>query len=135
MPPALTRWGRVLARLTQPMLPRIRVSPCPVDIEVSDQGLDLAPWGIQGQVLYTPGHSPGSLSVVLASGEAFVGDLAMHGLPLRLGPGRPAFAETPSRRVGSWELLLQSGAQTIYPALGPPFSAEVLRKLVASERN
>jgi glyoxylase-like metal-dependent hydrolase (beta-lactamase superfamily II) len=135
MPPGLTRWGKIIAKLMQPVLPRIQVAPCPVDVEVSDQGLDLSPWGVEGRVLFTPGHSPGSLSVVLASGEAFVGDLAMHGPPLRLGPGRPALAENPALLVESWRVLLKNGARTIFPAHGPPFSAEVLRELVASARN
>jgi hydroxyacylglutathione hydrolase len=35
----------------------------------------LEPHGIKGKVLATPGHTPGSASVILASGEAIIGDV------------------------------------------------------------
>ena len=62
------------------------------------------------------------------SGEAFVGDLAMNGLPLRLGPGMPAVAEDTAAVKESWRLLLDRGATWIYPAHGKPFKAEILEK-------
>jgi glyoxylase-like metal-dependent hydrolase (beta-lactamase superfamily II) len=42
---------------------------------------------VPGKILCTPGHSSGSVSVLLDTGEAFVGDLAMNRFPLRLSPG------------------------------------------------
>ena len=56
-----------------------------MDLVVEDE-LSLRDHGIPGTVLHTPGHSPGSLSVVLDTGEAFVGDLAMNGPPLTRKP-------------------------------------------------
>ena len=35
---------------------------------------DLAPYGIAGTVIPTPGHTAGCISVVLENGDAFVGD-------------------------------------------------------------
>jgi glyoxylase-like metal-dependent hydrolase (beta-lactamase superfamily II) len=37
--------------------------------------LDLAPYGVQGRAISTPGHTPGSLSVLLDDGRAIVGDM------------------------------------------------------------
>jgi glyoxylase-like metal-dependent hydrolase (beta-lactamase superfamily II) len=34
--------------------------------------------GIEGKILYTPGHLRDSISVVLSDGNAFVGDAAMN---------------------------------------------------------
>ncbi|RXK55814.1 MBL fold metallo-hydrolase [Oleiharenicola lentus] len=39
------------------------------------EGISLETYGVKGKVLATPGHTPGSISVVLASGEAIIGDL------------------------------------------------------------
>ena len=64
--------------------------------------MSLAGYGIPGKIIYTPGHSMGSVSVLLDNGEAFVGDLAMNEFPLRLSPGLPIFAEDmEKRRVGN----------------------------------
>jgi len=38
-------------------------------------GFSLEAHGVKGRVLATPGHTPGSSSVVLASGEAVIGDV------------------------------------------------------------
>jgi hydroxyacylglutathione hydrolase len=52
----------------------------PVDPEVLlDEGFDLRPYGVEGQVIATPGHTGGSISILLGSGEAIVGDLLMGG--------------------------------------------------------
>jgi glyoxylase-like metal-dependent hydrolase (beta-lactamase superfamily II) len=58
----------------------------------------------------------GSVSVLLDSGEAFVGDLAMIKLPLRFGPGLPTVAEDIEKVKESWRRLLELGVTTVYPA-------------------
>ena len=131
MPPGVTTWGRTFGRLVRLMGLLYPVQPCPVDIAVDDSGLDLSPYGIPGRVLHTPGHSPGSLTVLLDDGHAFVGDLAMNGPPLRFGPGLPIFAEQPERLASSWRTVLDAGARTIHPAHGKPFPAEVMRLAVS----
>ena len=57
-----------------------------------DDGLDLHPYGVDGRAIATPGHTPGSVSVLLDSGEAIVGDLFGGGrLVGLLQPGRPRY--------------------------------------------
>ena len=65
--------------------------------------------------------------MVLDTGEAFVGDLAMNGPPLRMGPGFPAFAEDPDLIESSWNRVVEAGGRTIYPAHGHPFPADRFR--------
>lgn len=88
--------------------------------------LDLTPFGFDARVLPTPGHTPGSLTVITASGQAFVGDLAVNYLPGGRGPFWPPFGD--SRRLirDSWQTLRNQGVTTIYPAHGGPFKAEKL---------
>ena len=81
-------------------------------------------------MIYTPGHTIGSVSVLLQTGDAFIGDLAMSGFPLRLSPGLPIFAEDINRVKESIKLLLQKGAKTFYPGHGKPFSANFISKCV-----
>lgn len=54
-----------------------------VDIALEDL-FDLKPFGVDAQVLFTPGHTPGSVSVVTRQGEAVVGDLIGGGMLLGL---------------------------------------------------
>jgi glyoxylase-like metal-dependent hydrolase (beta-lactamase superfamily II) len=108
-------------------MPFLRVPTLVPDILVGDEGLDLAPYGVDGRVVHTPGHSPGSLSVVLPSGEAFVGDLAMNGAPMCLHPRFGVFAQDPDIVLASWRSLVAMGVRTVYPAHGRPFPASALQ--------
>jgi glyoxylase-like metal-dependent hydrolase (beta-lactamase superfamily II) len=128
MPPGVTNWGRILRTIMKLFLPLISFPSAPVDLVLGEEDLSLAEYGISGKVIYTPGHSSGSVSILLESGEVFVGDLAMNKFPLRLSPGLPIFAEDLDRVKESWKLLLDQGIKTIYPAHGKPFSADKIQK-------
>jgi glyoxylase-like metal-dependent hydrolase (beta-lactamase superfamily II) len=131
-PPGVTLWGRILALIAKSLvMPMIKVPPTKVDVSLGNEGLSLSQFGIPGRVLYTPGHSSGSVSVLLDSGEAFVGDLAMNTFPLRLSPGLPILAEDPDAVIASWQMLLEAGAREVYPAHGKPFPADVIRRAIA----
>jgi len=51
-----------------------KLSPVTPDI-LFDKELSLDEYGIQGKIIHTPGHSPGSCSIILGNGEALIGDL------------------------------------------------------------
>jgi glyoxylase-like metal-dependent hydrolase (beta-lactamase superfamily II) len=130
LPPAVTTCGAIFKATMGMFLPLVRFPPAHVDVVLGDDGLSLAEYGVPGRIIYTPGHSMGSVSVLLETGDAFVGDLAMNALPLRLSPGLPIFAENMQKVKESWKLLLDQGAKIVYPAHGKPFSAEVMRAAV-----
>ena len=133
MPPGVTPWGRfVSALLTATLIPRLKIPATTVDVVVPNDGMSLEPYGVHGRVLHTPGHTPGSVSIVLDSGDAIVGDLAMNRIPLRLSPGLPIFADDMALVRRSIDKVLVAGAKTIYPAHGKPFPADVLRAAVVA---
>jgi glyoxylase-like metal-dependent hydrolase (beta-lactamase superfamily II) len=127
LPPGVTLLGKLLIGLMT-RAPKITIAPTHVDVALEDDGLSLEEYGIPGKVIYTPGHTLGSVSVVLKNGDAIVGDLAGSARYMRLKPGMPIFAEDESLIKPSWQHLLDSGAKMIYPAHGKPFSADALRK-------
>jgi glyoxylase-like metal-dependent hydrolase (beta-lactamase superfamily II) len=131
LPPGVTAWGRALMGLNRLFMPFISFPPAKVDLSLGDDGLSLTDYGIPGQILHTPGHTAGSVSVLLDTGEAFVGDLAMNKFPLRLSPGLPILAEDAAAVVSSWRALLELGATKVYPAHGKPFSADVIREAIS----
>jgi len=119
--PGISPWGRLFVKAHQLFLPFIKIEPCDVDIRIGDEGMDLGEYGIPGKVVHTPGHSHGSLSVLLGTGQAFVGDLAMNRLPLRASPGLPIFAVDEKQVRDSWQKLIAAGATEFWPAHGKPF--------------
>ena len=93
----------------------MHIPPLAPDIVISNEGLDLGPYGLAGRVMHMPGHSPGSVTVLLDSGEAFVGDSAMNGLPFCRKPSLPIFADDVLLLKESWRRLLALGVTTVYP--------------------
>ena len=130
LPPAVTHWGRLLIHIMSMFMPLVHFSSTHVDVTLEDEEFSLLDFGIPGKIIPTPGHSQGSVSVLLETGDAFVGDLAMNAFPLRFNPGLPIFAEDPQAVKDSWRVLLNKGATVIYPAHGDPFPAEIIRKLI-----
>ena len=131
LPPPITVWGRLLESfITTFLIPKQTFGAVPVDITLGDDSCALEAYGVDGAVISTPGHSSGSMSLILRTGEAFVGDLAVNGPPQRLGLNKSAFAEEPGRIPQSWRLVLQAGAKVVYPAHGRPFEASALERLL-----
>jgi hydroxyacylglutathione hydrolase len=127
IPPAVNAWGRLLFLAFKTLRFLGRFEPVEPEI-VIEETFSLEPFGFQGTIIPTPGHTPGSVSVILRSGEAFVGDTAVNSFPLMLGLGIPALAENLADIYVSWRRILSVGATTIYPAHGKPFPAEQLAK-------
>jgi hydroxyacylglutathione hydrolase len=128
-PPAITFWGRILRLVGGWTAGALGKFPgTPIDINLEDADFSLQSFGISGRIIHTPGHTRGSSTVLLDTGDAFVGDLVMNGLPLRLGPGMPCFGDSAETIRRSWRLLLDQGAKTIYPGHGLPFKADALRR-------
>jgi len=126
----LGRWGRILGKIGIPLIMWLYpdAPPTEVDITIEDDGFSLADYGIAGRVVHTPGHSKGSVSVVLNSGEAFVGDLAMNKFPLRRSPGLPILAYDIEKVKESWQQLLRLNVKTVYPGHGSPFSVDIIKE-------
>jgi len=131
LPPGVTVWGSVFVNIMKLFTPLIHISATDVDIVLKDEDVSLTGYGIPGKIMYTPGHSMGSVSVLLETGDAFVGDLAMRGFPLRLSPGLPVLAEDMQQVRESWKLLLDAGARTVHPAHGKPFSIDIIRRALS----
>ena len=133
MPPGVTRWGRFSGNIIlKPLyLPFLRITPLAPDVVLGDEDFALEPFGVAGTVIHTPGHSPGSVTLLLDSGEAFVGDCAMNGFPFCRRPSLPIYADDMPLLKESWRHLLSRHVTTIYPAHGRPFPAEEMTALVA----
>jgi len=130
MPPGVTKWGKIFGAFLNNWSKKFSIKPCEADIVVEEEDFSLEDFGVKGNIVFTPGHSPGSIAVVLDSGDAFVGDMAMNGFPLTIGPNLPIFAEDMSALRKSWRKLTDKGLTRIYPAHGKPFLIEKFMKKI-----
>jgi len=132
-----TLWGRILlmALSAWPMSSKFRFPGVTPDIIVADEEVSLHGYGIPAKIIHTPGHTDGSISVVLENGEAIVGDMAMSGFPsLRGRPGLPIIAQDMEQLRASWRKVLRQGVNMIYPSHGEPFPAAVMAALVGFQK-
>lgn len=127
----VTPWGKFSRASLKPIMKKKAGFPgIKADVVLQDNDFPLEPFGIQGKVVYTPGHTSGSVSILLDSGEAMVGCLAHNRFPFTTKPKLPIYADDPELLKRSWTKVIDGGARTIYPGHGKPFPLEkILRYL------
>jgi len=93
-----------------------------------DGELDLSKYGVTGKVVPTPGHTHGSVSVVLDDGTAFIGDLIFGGYVRQKSPGMPPFGYDKQVILSSIQKVLDAKPKIIYAGHGGPFTAESVQR-------
>jgi glyoxylase-like metal-dependent hydrolase (beta-lactamase superfamily II) len=103
---------------------RYKYDPVHLDIAI-DEKFDLNKFGFQAYIIPTPGHSPGSISIIIDDGLAIVGD-AMFGV--FKWSIFPPFADNTQIMIESWGKLLKTGCSTYLPGHGSEISLNLLEK-------
>jgi hydroxyacylglutathione hydrolase len=98
-----------------------------------DSEFDLTPYGVQGKVIHTPGHSDCSTSLVLASGEAFVGDMLIDS-PFTGEMRLPFLATDESRLFKSYGRLL-GVTDIFFGGHGIPLSKKEMLELIRKDNS
>jgi glyoxylase-like metal-dependent hydrolase (beta-lactamase superfamily II) len=126
---ACMRPRTVMGRAILPIMSRFASYPAvDADVEVAE-AMTLAPFGIDGVILATPGHTRGCLSVLVGH-DAVVGDL-VSGRPWRpLTQSMPLLLEDRDAWAKSVRLLLDRGVRTFHSAHGGPFDADRVARLL-----
>ncbi|MBU7042045.1 MAG: MBL fold metallo-hydrolase [Theionarchaea archaeon] len=104
----------------------------PISIRKTDRILEgdssiLRDCGIPGQIVYTPGHTTDSISVIVGD-NAFVGDAAMNFFNFCHIQCRPIIIQNTEQVYQSWNRIISCGVKTIYPAHGGSFSVDRLKR-------
>jgi len=121
LPPAQTLRGSVTRWLYLLLSPLFPFAPLEADLALDD-GADLSPYGVAAKAILVPGHSPGSLAVVTAEGEAFVGDLIVN----YSVPSQPIYLSDREAWPRSIERLRGLAPRTVYVGHGDPFAGDRL---------
>jgi glyoxylase-like metal-dependent hydrolase (beta-lactamase superfamily II) len=87
-------------------------------------GESLVPYGVNGTVLHTPGHTAGSVSVLLGDGPAFVGDLVSSAFLRRGTPAPGMFAVDCEAMDASIRDVLACSPDVTYASHCAPFPLE-----------
>ncbi|UCH50959.1 MAG: MBL fold metallo-hydrolase [Chloroflexota bacterium] len=96
---------------------------------IIENDLDLSKFGVEGRVIHTPGHTPGSISVLLSDGKVIAGDMVMRGIVRFWQPHYPLFANNIFQLKESVKLILRKKPIKIYSGHGGPFNPKaVLRR-------
>ncbi|SFC19339.1 MBL fold metallo-hydrolase [Streptomyces aidingensis] len=112
-------FGHLLRRLMRPTFPAF-----PPDI-VLEHGAALDEHGAPLTVLHTPGHTPGSVTLLHRPGrDALVGDLLAGGMLRRNRPAAPFFAQDPGQLDTSLHTVLAQGPDRLLFGHGRPATAE-----------
>lgn len=108
-----------------------------VDI-VLEGGEELAPYGVNGRVIFTPGHTPGSVSIMLANGEMLAGDAVSGGI--LLGgiinsdvPMWPIFHSDTPHSIESLEKIINLAPTRLHVGHGGPLDLRSIEKFVQSQ--
>jgi glyoxylase-like metal-dependent hydrolase (beta-lactamase superfamily II) len=106
---------RLIVRLfSKSFLSRARYEPCCSDIQV-DAVYYLTSTGLNSYILHTPGHTPGSMSIIVDDEIAIVGD-TMFGV--FKGSVFPPYSNDIKQMILSWGLLLETGCSWFLPGHG-----------------
>lgn len=123
--PEGTLWfSKIISRVgTTIMSSKSKYQPVSPDIVVRD-GCYLGRYIHHAKIIPTPGHTKGSISLVIENEAAFVGDTLFNAIP---GTVFPPFADDVPELLKSWRVLVDSGCRTFYPGHGRPLTFQKLK--------
>lgn len=120
---------RFLARLVE----RLKVKPFEPDIMLTGEEGDLTKYGAEVNWVRTPGHTDGSISLVVPGSYAIVGDLVVGKYNLFKTPAYPLWVRDKGLLLDSIGRLLGYGPATILSGHGGPLRpADVRRTFMKS---
>jgi len=105
--------------------------PCNYDILI-DSKIDLIYFGLNGKVIHTPGHTEGSISVIVDNEIAIVGDTMFGAFRNSIFP---PFGDDVNQMVKSWGALLNTHCRIFLPAHGSAISRELLQQELIKREN
>lgn len=101
-----------------------RYQPCKADLTVESY-YDLSGYGFNAFLMHTPGHTKGSLSLIIDNEIAIVGDTMFGVFPWTIFP---PFASDPEQMVKSWEKLLDTKCKLFLPSHGSANKRSLVEK-------
>jgi hydroxyacylglutathione hydrolase len=120
-----TRWfSKIIVALGRRFARSLAAYPAVTPDIVIWDSFALSDYGVDGYILPTPGHTAGSISVILHNTQAVVGDTLFH---VAKNSVFPPFADGQAELFRSWQKLLDTGCKLFYPGHGTSIERALLR--------
>ena len=124
--PSGTRWkAKVIVAVGRIFARHLMKYPSATPDILMDESFNLAEFGFPGRLIHTPGHTFGSVVVLMDKGEMITGDTLFGLAGKRIFP---PFAEDRVELKKSWKKISEMELKIFYPAHGAPISLDKFMK-------
>lgn len=127
----ITFAGKVVMGTAHRMMSRrdsVHGSSLPVKATImTEDTFDLKSFGVEGRLVHTPGHTKGSLSVLMENGDAILGDSIMAMMPWSR-PGKPIVGYDMKMTARSIRKLMTMGAKRFYLSHGKVYDKNTIQQ-------
>ena len=114
----------IIRLFAKQFLTKFRYEPCQYDYLV-DSVLDLSNFGFNAFIMHTPGHTAGSMSIIIDDNVAIVGDTMFGVFQWSVFP---PYANNIIQMIESWGKLLKTNCLVFIPAHGSANSRSLVQK-------
>ena len=124
--PSGTRWkAKVIVAVGRIFARHLMKYPSATPDILMDDSFNLAKFGFPGRLIHTPGHTFGSVVVLMDKGEMITGDTLFGLAGKRIFP---PFAEDKAELKKSWKKISEMELEIFYPAHGAPINWDKFMK-------
>lgn len=105
----------------------VKINP---DIEISDE-FGLGDYGIEAKIIHTPGHSPGSVCIIMDDKQCIAGDTLFNMFP---GTHYPIIVNDKKNLIETYRLLDEIDSDLYYPGHGKPITRAMFKKRIMNRK-
>lgn len=94
---------------------------------IIDDDFDLSDYGVDGRIFHTPGHTEGSITIMVENKLCITGDTLFNMFPNSV---YPPFANDEEKLIESWKKIREQNCKKYYPGHGREFSLNKFDKTI-----
>lgn len=126
-PDGTMAFSKIISSLANNLfLSKDQFEPVEADI-IIDDGFDLSDYGVNGRIIHTPGHTEGSISIIIENKFCITGDTLFN---MFLNSVYPPFANDEEELLESWKKIRKQNCKKYYPGHGRKFSLNKFDKTI-----
>lgn len=124
----------LLQKILNLYVSRQKTQPFEPDVLLKGEEGDFGDYGVEARWIRTPGHTQGSISVVLPGEAAIVGDLITGRFGFLKKPTYPLWMEDKQQSIESIKKLLDCSPKIFLAGHGGPFNPDEVKRVFLKQR-